>query len=114
MEIIPYGAAKIVTGSCYGIRTSKDKILVDCGMFQGDKKTEQLNYLPFEFNPKIYSALILTHAHLDHCGRIPLLVKQGFKGIIIRRLGRTMSSEVHGYGHISVGKLKNLLPPDPG
>ncbi|MBU0627943.1 MAG: MBL fold metallo-hydrolase [Nanoarchaeota archaeon] len=82
MEIIPYGAAKMVTGSCYSIKTSKDKILIDCGMFQGNKKTEQLNYIPFAFNPKLYTALLLTHAHLDHCGRIPSLIKQGFKGRI--------------------------------
>ena len=75
MEIKPFGAAKVVTGSCYSLITKKDSILIDCGMFQGGKKTARLNYEDFGFDPKDYTSLILTHAHLDHCGRIPKLVK---------------------------------------
>jgi metallo-beta-lactamase family protein len=82
MQITPFGAAKTVTGSCYSITAEKNKVLVDCGMFQGSKKEEKLNYLDFGFEAKRYIALFLTHAHLDHCGRIPLLVKRGFKGKI--------------------------------
>tara|TARA_B100002003_G_scaffold200388_1_gene191695 strand:- start:703 stop:2091 length:1389 start_codon:yes stop_codon:yes gene_type:complete len=82
MQITPFGAAKTVTGSCYSITAEGNKILVDCGMFQGSKKEEKLNYMDFGFEPKRYIALFLTHAHLDHCGRIPLLVKRGFKGKI--------------------------------
>ena len=82
MEIRLFGAAKTVTGSCYSLITKNDKILIDCGMFQGPKKITKLNYDDFGFNPKDYKALLLTHAHLDHCGRIPKLVKQGFKGKI--------------------------------
>lgn len=82
MEIQLFGAAKIVTGSCYSITAGKHKILVDCGMFQGDKNVNRKNYKPFGFNPKAYSALLLTHAHLDHCGRVPKLVKEGFVGPI--------------------------------
>ena len=82
MEIKLFGAAKTVTGSCYSVVTKKDKILVDCGMFQGDKKETKLNFEDFGFNPKEYKAVLLTHAHLDHCGRIPKLVKLGFKGAI--------------------------------
>ncbi len=82
MEVKVLGAAKQVTGSCYSLSTGDEKILVDCGMFQGSKESEKLNYEKLEFNPGKYSALLLTHAHLDHCGRIPLLVKSGFKGKI--------------------------------
>ena len=82
MQIKLFGAAKTVTGSCYSLVTGKDRILVDCGMFQGSKKETALNYENFGFNPNDYSALLLTHAHLDHCGRIPKLVKAGFKGRI--------------------------------
>jgi metallo-beta-lactamase family protein len=73
-----FGAAKIVTGSAHLLDTTKSKILIDCGMFQG--LDEHLNYEPLGFNPKEIEALILTHGHLDHVGRIPLLYKYGFKG----------------------------------
>lgn len=82
MEVKILGAAKTVTGSCYSISLDEENILVDCGMFQGSKDLEKLNYEKFEFNPRKYTALALTHAHLDHCGRIPLLVKNGFRGRI--------------------------------
>lgn len=81
MIIRLFGAAKEVTGSCYSIE-DKEKILVDCGMFQGSKDTERKNYENFPFNPKEYSAVLLTHAHLDHSGRIPKLVREGFRGKI--------------------------------
>jgi len=82
MEIKIFGAGKEVTGSCYGVFTKESKILVDCGFFQGSKDMERKNYEDFSFNPKDFSCLILTHAHLDHCGRIPKLVKFGFRGKI--------------------------------
>ena len=82
MKVKLFGAAKMVTGSCYGLITKEEKVLVDCGFFQGGKDMERLNYEDFGFNPSEYSALILTHAHLDHCGRIPKLLKYGFKGKI--------------------------------
>ncbi len=82
MKVQVLGAAKEVTGSCYSITSEEDQILVDCGMFQGSKDLERLNYEKFGFSPRKYKALILTHAHLDHCGRIPLLVKNGFRGKI--------------------------------
>ncbi len=82
MEVRLFGAAKEVTGSCYGVSTKEEKILIDCGMFQGSKDLIRLNYENFMFDPKQYDALILTHAHLDHCGRIPKLVKDGFRGKI--------------------------------
>jgi metallo-beta-lactamase family protein len=82
MEVQLFGAAKIVTGSCYSIVFKNERILIDCGLFQGNKEITKLNYEDFGFNPKEYDSLLLTHAHLDHCGRIPKLVKQGFKGAI--------------------------------
>ena len=82
MKIKILGAGKTVTGSCYSISVGDEKILVDCGMFQGSKDIERLNYESFNINLKEYSALVLTHAHLDHCGRIPKLVKEGFRGKI--------------------------------
>jgi len=73
-----YGAAKVVTGSAHLIVTPKSKVLIDFGMFQGED--EELNYQKLDFNPKEIDALILTHGHLDHVGRIPLLYKHGFRG----------------------------------
>ncbi|MDY0096830.1 MAG: MBL fold metallo-hydrolase [Candidatus Dojkabacteria bacterium] len=77
------GAARTVTGSCYYVDTGSYKFLVDCGAFQGKDNLDALNYEPFPFDPTQLDAIFLTHAHYDHCGRIPILVKQGFKGRII-------------------------------
>lgn len=77
------GGVRTVTGSCYYLDTGSYKLLVECGAFQGKDDVERLNYEPFPFNPSEIDAVILTHAHYDHCGRLPVLVKQGFKGKII-------------------------------
>ena len=82
MKIMFCGAATGVTGSCHLITTDSHKILFDCGQFQGGKAMEQKNFEPFPFNPAEIECVVLSHAHIDHCGRIPLLVKQGFKGKI--------------------------------
>ncbi len=77
-----HGAARTVTGSCYLIETDRAKVLVDCGMFQGSKSMDALNYRPFPFQPASVDALVLTHAHIDHTGVVPKLTKQGFKKTI--------------------------------
>ena len=76
-----HGAAGEVTGSCHLLEIGHIQILIDCGLFQGQE--EAYNYEDFDFDPKEINYLIVTHAHLDHIGRIPLLVKRGFKGEII-------------------------------
>jgi len=78
------GGAGSVTGSCYLIESPKGKkLLVDCGLFQGGKQMENRNRDDWGFNPKDIDALFLTHAHIDHSGRIPKLVKDGYQGKII-------------------------------
>lgn len=76
------GAAGEVTGSCYLLEAGGTRILVDCGLFQGGPDVEALNRAPFDFDPASLTAVILTHAHIDHSGRLPLLVKQGFTGSV--------------------------------
>lgn len=82
MKIKFCGAASGVTGSCHLLTTEDHKILLDCGQFQGGKAQEALNYEPFPFEPSEIECVILSHAHIDHCGRLPLLVKRGFTGKI--------------------------------
>ncbi len=82
MNITFLGAAKTVTGSCYLIEAGDKKFLVDCGMFQGRANEVLLNAEPFPFNPEELDFMLLTHAHIDHSGRIPKLFMDGFKGTI--------------------------------
>ena len=82
MKIQFCGAASGVTGSCHLLTCGTHKVLLDCGQFQGSKQEEALNYEEFPFDPAEVEAVILSHAHIDHCGRLPVLVKKGFKGKI--------------------------------
>lgn len=82
MQITFLGATKTVTGSKYLITTETQKILVDCGLFQGLKELLLRNWEPLPIDPREISAVVLTHAHIDHTGYIPLLVKNGFTGKI--------------------------------
>jgi metallo-beta-lactamase family protein len=82
MRIQFCGAAKTVTGSCHLVDNGKHKILVDCGMFQGHDHGVEDNW-NFPFDPAQIEYLFLTHAHIDHCGRLPMLIKRGFRGKII-------------------------------
>lgn len=78
MRVTFCGAAREVTGSCHLLEINNKKILIDCGMFQGSNFNEGKNFDPFIFNPKELDAVLVTHAHLDHVGRIPKLVKEGY------------------------------------
>ncbi len=83
MKIKLFGAASgEVTGSCYLVKTQKSAILIDCGMFQGGRDSEAKNLLPEGARPDQVQAVLLTHGHLDHTGRVPLLIKYGFNGPI--------------------------------
>ncbi len=83
MKIQFHGANRDVTGSCHMLEVSGKRILIDCGLYQGGREIDEDNAEPFGFEPDSIDYLLLTHAHLDHCGRIPLLVKRGFQGEII-------------------------------
>ncbi len=83
MKLSFHGADQDVTGSCHLIETGGNRILIDCGLFQGSRALNEENAESFGFDADAIDYLLLTHAHLDHCGRIPLLLKRGFKGEII-------------------------------
>ncbi|MEJ2645317.1 MAG: MBL fold metallo-hydrolase [Gammaproteobacteria bacterium] len=80
MKLRFLGAAREVTGSCYLIEANGRRLLVDCGLVQGSAADERRNRDPFPFSPSGIDAVVLTHAHLDHSGRIPLLIKHGYSG----------------------------------
>jgi metallo-beta-lactamase family protein len=95
-----YGAARTVTGSCFMLETAAARVLVDCGMFQGSKEERELNYQHFPFRAAGISALCLTHAHIDHSGLVPKLVKAGFDGPI--------------YATAGTADLASIMLPDSG
>jgi metallo-beta-lactamase family protein len=83
MKIAFHGAAQGVTGSCHLLTCAGKQVLIDCGMYQGSRELVEDNADDFGFDPAGIDYLLLTHAHLDHCGRIPLLANRGFNGEII-------------------------------
>ena len=100
MKISFHGASKTVTGSCYLIETFCCKFLIDCGLFQGRKTERELNEADFKFLIDDIDFMILSHAHIDHCGRIPLLYKRGYRNPI--------------YATKATVELCGLLLPDSG
>ena len=82
MEIEFYGATRRVTGSCHVLRANGFTVLLDCGLVQGSRDDEALNREPFPFEPSEIDAVVLSHGHIDHSGRLPHLVNLGFKGAI--------------------------------
>ncbi len=80
MQISFFGAAREVTGSCSLVESGHNRVLIDCGMFQGGEFNEKKNHEALPFDPKSLTAAVVTHAHLDHVGRLPLLVKGGYDG----------------------------------
>ena len=82
MRVRFHGAAGEVTGSCHEVEVGGRRVLLDCGLIQGSDEDEKRNFEPFAFDPASVDAVVLSHAHIDHCGRLPVLVKRGFKGPI--------------------------------
>lgn len=83
VKVTFHGACGIVTGSCFEVRTERAAILIDCGMFQGTKSIKELNYGAFPFAIDTIDAVLLTHAHIDHCGLAPKLMNAGFTAPVI-------------------------------
>ncbi|HXQ32209.1 MAG TPA: MBL fold metallo-hydrolase [Steroidobacteraceae bacterium] len=83
MRLSFHGADQDVTGSCHLLEAAGRRILIDCGLFQGSRTLAAENSADFGFDPATIDLVLLTHAHLDHCGRLPLLVKRGFRGEIV-------------------------------
>ena len=100
MKITFLGATKMVTGSNFLVEAAGKKFIVDCGLFQGREEIELENYNDFEYNPAEIDFMLLTHAHIDHSGRIPKLYNEGFKGVV--------------YAHKATCDLCGIMLPDSG
>jgi metallo-beta-lactamase family protein len=94
MSVAFHGAALRVTGSCSLVAAGKTKVLVDCGMIQGDENAGELNREPFPFDPAGLDAVVLTHGHLDHVGRTPRLLDAGFAGPIYTHAASAQLAEI--------------------
>src|SRR5665811_822892 len=120
-----HGADRSVTGSCHLVECAGKRILIDCGLHQGSRELDEENAEPFGFDAAGIDYVLLTHAHLDHCGRLPLLAKRGFRGEIIttsasRELARLVmldAAHLHEedarYRARSSGHNGNSIAPQP-
>jgi metallo-beta-lactamase family protein len=111
MKLHFHGGARIVTGTNYLLEVGNTKILIDCGMFQGAQHVEDKNYEDFPFNPEEIDFLLVTHAHIDHTGRIPKLYKDGFQGKILatrptKDFAKNMLEDSQGILEYEAKKLK--------
>ncbi|MFN2302633.1 MAG: MBL fold metallo-hydrolase [Anaerolineales bacterium] len=121
MKLTIYGAAQTVTGSKYLLEVNGKRLLLECGLFQGKRKNTYDFNLNFDFDPKSIDAVILSHAHIDHSGNLPNLVKNGFSGLIYathatRDLADIMlkdSGHIHEYDvkYLNKKRAKKGLPP---
>lgn len=112
MTITFLGAAGTVTGSSYLLTTDKnEKILIDFGMFQGREEIVNLNREPLAFDPNSLTAVLLTHAHIDHCGRLPLLSKNGYKGPIYMTEATRLLSELTLLDSAKIAAENSTVPP---
>ena len=100
MKITFLGATQIVTGSNFLVEAAGKRFIVDCGMYQGKAQLEEQNFREFDYNPAELDFMLLTHAHIDHSGRIPKLYNEGFKGPI--------------YAHKATCDLCSIMLPDSG
>ncbi|MDD2466055.1 MAG: MBL fold metallo-hydrolase [Desulfobulbus sp.] len=125
MRLTFHGAAQNVTGSCHLVECGDKRILIDCGLYQGGREMDEENHNDFGFDPASIDYLLLTHAHLDHCGRIPLLHRRGFRGKVLttgatRELARLVlldSARIHEeearYRNYKASKRRNQQPVAP-
>lgn len=110
MKIHFYGAAQTVTGSAHYLEVNGKKLLLDCGLFQGRRKDANKINRFFRFNPKAIDAVILSHAHIDHSGNLPNLVKKGFRGAIHAHAATTHLAELmlQDSGHIQESDVRYI------
>jgi len=94
MDLHFLGGATTVTGSQYLLDTGRARVLIDCGMFQGSPNEAMRNRVPFAYDPATIDVVLLTHAHLDHCGLIPHLVNEGYRGRVIATKGTCELAEL--------------------
>ncbi|MDE2136823.1 MAG: MBL fold metallo-hydrolase [Gammaproteobacteria bacterium] len=125
MKLEFHGADQVVTGSCHLVECAGTRVLIDCGLYQGGHELGEENAQDFGFDPASIDCVLLTHAHLDHCGRLPLLVKRGFRGAIVttgasRELLRLMLLDAahlheeearHRARHAGHGRMRSAAQP---